>query len=241
MPLRNRVTPFGAIISTPAHGTLMGNRGILHNDQKEITRIHNGKRWVTCTLVGKPNVPKRPLMEPGHYTALFFLDEATALAAGHRPCATCRRKEYDEFLRIWSVANGATPEGTPAIKRLDDILQRERVQRGGPKPSHEENFDTLPDGSMVDMDGSAFLVKGPSSVDSRGLQREGRATGADNGDCHYVEVHRKLPAGRLRTAVARISARFGSVTFTQCLVPSAEDWVPGTKRSARTRGSACRI
>ena len=160
MPLRNRVTPFGAIISTPAHGTLMGNRGILHNDQKEITRTHNGKRWVTCTLVGKPNGPKRPLMEPRHYTVLFFLDEATALAAGHRPCATCRRKEYDEFLRIWSVANGTAPEGTAAIKRLDEILQRERVQRGGPKPSHEENFDTLPDGSMVDIGGSAYLVKG---------------------------------------------------------------------------------
>ena len=63
-------------------------------------------------------------------------------------------------MRIWSVANGTAPEGTAAIKRLDEILQRERVQRGGPKPSHEENFDTLPDGSMVDMGGSAYLVKG---------------------------------------------------------------------------------
>src|SRR5690348_11383573 len=103
MPLPNRVTPYNEIISTSARGTLIGNRGILHNDTGESVRQYAGKRWIACTLCRAPGAPKRPLMDAGHYTVLFFLDEATALAAGHRPCAQCRRNEYDAFLRCWSA------------------------------------------------------------------------------------------------------------------------------------------
>src|SRR5438067_13814337 len=104
MPFRNRVTPYGDFISTYARGDFMGNRGILHNDDRELVRQYAGKRWVTCTLTQDTTTPKRPLMDPRHYTALFFLDEPTALAAGHRPCAQCRRKQYTAFLQYWSQA-----------------------------------------------------------------------------------------------------------------------------------------
>ena len=89
MPLQNRVTPFGALIATESRGTLMGNRGCLHDEQQRIRRPFVGKRWIICVLEFRGR--HRAVMSPGRYTELFFLDEATALAAGHRPCAECQR------------------------------------------------------------------------------------------------------------------------------------------------------
>ena len=87
MPRQNRVNPFGELIATPARGTLMGNRGCLHDDRDHPVRRYQGWRWIICVLDFKGRT--RAPMPPGHYTSLFFLDEATALAAGHRPCAEC--------------------------------------------------------------------------------------------------------------------------------------------------------
>ena len=103
MPLQNRITPEGDICVSNARGTLMGNRGCLHDDQKRIISRSKRDAWVTCALSFKGI--RRPLMAPGSYTELFFLDEATALAAGHRPCATCRRDRYDAFMAAWSKGN----------------------------------------------------------------------------------------------------------------------------------------
>ena len=101
MPLQNRVTPFGEIVVSAARGTLMGNRGCLHDAERRLTgRRWTTRAWVTCAL--SFNGRRRQLMTPGFYTELFFLDEATALAAGHRPCAECRRSAYRAFKERWA-------------------------------------------------------------------------------------------------------------------------------------------
>ena len=92
MPRQNRVTPFGDIIATPERGTFLGNRGILHDAEGRIKRAWQGKRWIVCVLEFRGR--KRTVMTPNSYTELFFLDEATALAAGHRPCAECRHARF---------------------------------------------------------------------------------------------------------------------------------------------------
>src|SRR5580658_8982867 len=92
MPRQNRVTPFGYLSATPERGTFMGNRGVLHDSEGTIKRPWQVKRWLICVLEFRGR--KRTVMTPGHYTELFFLDEATALAAGHRPCAECRRPRF---------------------------------------------------------------------------------------------------------------------------------------------------
>jgi hypothetical protein len=103
MPLQNRINPEGEICRSSARGMLMGNRGCLHNEAREIVSRSKRDAWVTCLIEFK-NI-KRKVMDAGNYTELFFLDEATALAAGHRPCATCRRDRYDAFLAAWSAGN----------------------------------------------------------------------------------------------------------------------------------------
>ncbi|MDO3639880.1 hypothetical protein Q2100_29330, partial [Mycolicibacterium sp. KC 300] len=96
MPLQNRVTPDGDIIATEARGTLMGNRGVLHDADRRIVRRSRNRMWLICLLEFRER--RRSVMTPGSYTELFFLDEAVALAAGHRPCAECRRDRYRAFL-----------------------------------------------------------------------------------------------------------------------------------------------
>src|SRR5262249_33704005 len=103
MPRQNRVTPFGAIIATPERGTFMGNRGVLHDAEGRIRRTWQVKRWLLCLLQVRGR--KRSILTPGRYTELFFLDEATGLAAGHRPCAECRRDCFKAFCRAWLAGN----------------------------------------------------------------------------------------------------------------------------------------
>jgi len=108
MPLQNRVDPFGAIFRSPARGAMMGNRGgPLHNDLREIVRPCQGRRWIACVLEFKGR--RRSVMSPGRYTELFFLDEAVALAAGHRPCAECRPERFHAYKKAWARRNEADP------------------------------------------------------------------------------------------------------------------------------------
>src|SRR5262245_4164150 len=104
MPLQNRVTPYGELIATPARGLLMGNRGRLHDGERRIVRYADGRRWIACLTSFRGR--RRDVMSPGRYTELFFLDEAVALAAGHRPCAECRRADYERFREAWRRALG---------------------------------------------------------------------------------------------------------------------------------------
>src|SRR5262245_2769345 len=99
MPRQNRVTPFGEIIATPERGTFMGNRGVLDDETGKIRRTWQVRRWLLCVLEFRGR--HRTVMTPGHYTELFFLDEATGLAAGHRPCFECRRDRFRAFQEAW--------------------------------------------------------------------------------------------------------------------------------------------
>src|SRR5262245_10377094 len=125
MPLQNRVTPTGEIIADPARGTLMGNRGgPLHRpDQTLGARRWVSKAWICCRLEFKGR--RRQVMSPGKYTELFFLDEATALAAGHRPCFECRRAEAEQFARLWAKVHGAHDRARAGD--MDRVLHAERV------------------------------------------------------------------------------------------------------------------
>jgi len=100
MPLQNRVTPLGDLVADPARGLVYGNRGCLHDEAGRIRRRYAGKRWIACRLEFR-GWRRGALLQPGRFTELFFLDEATAFAAGHRPCALCRREDYDRFSAIW--------------------------------------------------------------------------------------------------------------------------------------------
>jgi hypothetical protein len=125
MPLQNRVTPFSELIADPARGLVYGNRGCLHDATGRIRRRYNGKRWIACRLQFR-GWQRRPLLQPGRFTELFFLDEATAFAAGHRPCALCRREDFNRFAGIW----GKLHPGQVGADTIDAQLHRERVARG---------------------------------------------------------------------------------------------------------------
>src|SRR6476620_2869537 len=125
MPKPNRVNPYGEIFATPYRGTVMGNRGCLHDRGQQILRPYALKRWIICKL--EFNNRHRPIMAPNQYTELFFLDEATALSAGHRPCAECNRPKYNLFRDLWAKLN-PTPANNPrpSADEMDQILHKER-------------------------------------------------------------------------------------------------------------------
>ncbi len=145
MPERNRVTPYGEIVASALRGRWMGNRGCLHRGH-DVVRPWNGKRWIICALEFKGWVA--PKWAPGRWTALFFHDEAVAFAAGHRPCALCRRADY----RRYRAALGAT--GADAI---DARLHAERLDARR-KRLHAMAWRDLPVGAFVEVDGAAHLV-----------------------------------------------------------------------------------
>ena len=111
MPIRNRVTPFGDIVADAGRGTLMGNRGVLHDAEQRIVRDSQVRRWIACRLEFRGRW--RPIMQPGRWTELFFLDEAAALAAGHRPCAECRHADFVRFKHAWQRVN-PSPSNSPS-------------------------------------------------------------------------------------------------------------------------------
>ena len=155
MPRQNRVTPLGELIATPARGLVYGNRGCLHDATGRIRRGHGGRRWIACRLQFR-GWHRSPLMQPGRFTELFFLDEATAFAAGHRPCALCRREDYNRFVAIW---HGIHP-GDRGAEEIDLRLHGERLQSTRERRLRELPLDELPDGAIVVDDNAPYLVRG---------------------------------------------------------------------------------
>jgi hypothetical protein len=155
VPLRNRVDPFGDLIATPARGTMFGNRGgRFHRDDRTLgARRWASRQWICCVLRFKGR--RRDVWGRG-YTDLFFLDEATALAAGHRPCFECRRAEATLFAETWAQARGGD---IPYADEMDLILQAERLD-GRAKRTHEMRVEDLPDGAFVALNDAAFAVRG---------------------------------------------------------------------------------
>jgi hypothetical protein len=145
MPRQNRVTPFGAIIATRERGTMFGNRGVLHEADGRIRRPWQLRRWIVCVLEFRGR--KRVVMTPGRYTELFFLDEATALAAGHRPCAECRRERFEAFRNAWSTIPGSSV--CPTAGEIDDRLHAERVLPDRSKRLFVADLKELPRGAFV--------------------------------------------------------------------------------------------
>jgi hypothetical protein len=155
--LQNRVDPWGNIIKTTARGAWMGNRGLLHDEYQTIRRPFKLKAWITCVLQFKGR--HRKVMSPRQYTELFFLDEATSFAAGHRPCFECRREDAKRFKSCWLKGNPeyGFNEDTP-IGEIDNILHQERINRRGEKVSYEASIKDLPDGTFIEWEGIACLV-----------------------------------------------------------------------------------
>jgi hypothetical protein len=160
MPRQNRVTPVGELIATPERGTFMGNRGVLHDAEGRIKRAWQLRRWIACVLEFRGR--KRTVMTPGRYTELFFLDEATALAAGHRPCAECRRQDYNAFRKAWwSSHRGTRGSSMPGADEMDRQLHAERVGPGRLKRLFMASLKEMPNGAFVqcpDWGDDAFLV-----------------------------------------------------------------------------------
>jgi len=161
MPRQNRVTPYGEIISVPDRGTMMGNRGRLHEEEGCIRRPWQVERWLLCRL--EFNGRHRVVMAPERYTELFFLDEATGLAAGHRPCFECRRKSFIAFADAWAVGNAESiGADRPTAGSIDERLHAERVGHERTKRSFTANIDDLPDGVFVTLDEDrdrAYLIR----------------------------------------------------------------------------------
>jgi hypothetical protein len=158
MPLQNRVTPTGEIVADPSRGLVMGNRGCLHGYGRELgVSRWRSKLWICCVLDWKG--VRRDPMKPGRWTALFFLDEATALAAGHRPCGYCRRGDYTDFTQAWRA--GLRLDCRPLATEMDAILHAERVDRRRRKLTHLARPGALPDGVMIRSgDGAGLLIGG---------------------------------------------------------------------------------
>ena len=182
MPRQNRVTPLGEIVAVPDRGLFLGNRGCLHDASGAVRRLWQLERWIVCLLEFKGC--KRPVMTPGRYTELFFLDEATALAAGHRPCAECRRSRFDTFRRSLEIGD-AEGQALPTAVEIDHQLHAQRVTSDRSKRTHVANPDELPDGVFVLLPGGertpylvlgdALLTWNPSGYTSRVARPRGTA------------------------------------------------------------------
>jgi hypothetical protein len=151
--MRNRVTPTGEIVSIPLRGAWTGNRGILHNGS-DVVRFHRGPMWITCALTFRDW--RLPQWSAGHFTVLFFHDEAVSLAAGHRPCALCRRGAYNAYRASWARAQGTR---MPSARDLDLQLHRERIVAGTHRRRlHPSSWQRVPAGAFVLLDGGPALV-----------------------------------------------------------------------------------
>ncbi|WP_435607220.1 hypothetical protein [Pseudomonas knackmussii] len=153
MPLQNRVDPTGQLHAIAARGTLMGNRGKLHDNQRLITHHWKLKRWITCAL--EYQGIKRELMAPNSYTELFFLDEPTSYAAGHRPCGDCRKDRYKAFKAAWARV---FPEQDQSAEAIDRILHAARLNPNGTQRTWQARLDTLPDATLVEQNGTPLLL-----------------------------------------------------------------------------------
>ncbi len=157
MPLQNRVTPTGEIVALPGRGLMMGNRGVLHDDRRRIVRPSQVKRWIACVLEFRGR--HRTVMTPHSYTELFFLDEAAAFAAGHRPCAECRNADYKRFRALWENRFGKVK----SVDAIDEVLHAERLN-GRKKRTIRMDIARLPDGTYISIDGTPRIVWGDELI-----------------------------------------------------------------------------
>jgi hypothetical protein len=155
MPRQNRVTPYGELIAVPDRGMFWGNRGPLLDREGRLARYSRGQAWVICVLSFKGR--RRQQWTPGRLTELYFLDEATGLAAGHRPCGECRYRDYQAFKPAWG-GGGVPNGGLPGAPEIDARLHADRLAGSGVRRTYRAPLAGLPSGTMVDIGGSPWLV-----------------------------------------------------------------------------------
>jgi hypothetical protein len=175
LPLQNRVTPCGELVAVSGRGLLMGNRGVLHNDAREIVRPWQIRRWISCRTEFRGR--HRKIMQPRRWTELFFLDEATALAAGHRPCGECRYADYQRFRTLWETRHG----GPANADSMDRVLHAERLD-GRRKRTYSARIETLPDGTYIIRDNAAWVVWGDALLAWSDTGYSRRRARPQNGD-----------------------------------------------------------
>jgi hypothetical protein len=152
----NRVAPDGSTHAVPDRGAFWGNRGRLLNAHGEVVRHHLGRNWIVCVL--EFHGRHRTQWQPNRLTELYFLDEPTALAAGHRPCGECRYADYQRFKAAWALAH---PDDPPGAREIDRRLHADRLDADGRHRTHRAPLATLPDDVMIAHDGGFWLVRGP--------------------------------------------------------------------------------
>lgn len=176
-PMRNRVTPMGDIVAVELRGAWCGNRGVLH-DGFDVVRFHRSQLWITCALRFKDW--RLAQWEPSHFTLLFFHDEAVSFAAGHRPCALCRRADYNAYRKAWMAGLDVSQ---PSAKEMDQQLHSERIVRGTHRRRlHPTPWRDVPQGAFASVDGQPALVLDdaivPWTTDGYGAARPRPATGS---------------------------------------------------------------
>ena len=186
MPLQNRVTPLGDLVAEPGRGLVYGNRGCLHDERGRIRRRFNGKRWIACRLRFR-GWHREPLLQPGRFTELFFLDEATAFAAGHRPCALCRREDYVRFGEIWrelhpdqvgaDAIDAAAPLGADRCGVAHASSARGGARRAPRRRVRPARRCAVPRGG-----------RRASAVDDRGVRRAHTETRSGPNDAHHTPI-----------------------------------------------------
>jgi hypothetical protein len=155
VPRQNRVTPYGELAAVADRGMFWGNRGQLLDATGSLARYSRGRLWLICVLEFKGR--RRTQWQPGRLTELYFLDEATGLAAGHRPCGECRYRAYQEFKRAWATAH---PGEAVSAAAMDARLHADRLAAPGVRRSYAAPLASLPDGTMIELDGRPWLVLG---------------------------------------------------------------------------------
>jgi hypothetical protein len=209
MPRQNRVTPYGELIAVPDRGLFWGNRGPLLDREGRLARYARGRGWVICVLSFKGR--HRQQWRPGHLTELYFLDEATGLAAGHRPCGECRYREYQAFKQAWAraVAPGAEGSGgpVPGAPEIDARLHASRLVRPGVRRTYQAPLAGLPSGTMVDIGGDPALVQ------------DGRLLAWAPGG--YAERAGELPRGPLTVITPQVTVAVLAAGYRPVLHPSA--------------------
>jgi hypothetical protein len=201
MPRQNRVTPYGELVTVPERGLFWGNRGPLLDREGRLARYAARPSWPICVLSFKGR--RRQQWRPGRLTELYFLDEATGLAAGHRPCGECRYQEYQAFKGAW--ARAFRPAGAPEI---DARMNASRLVRPGVRRTYQAPLAGLPSGTMVDIGGDPWLV------------RDGRLLAWTPGG--YAERPVTAPGDPVTVITPRVTVAVLAAGYQPVLHPSAE-------------------
>ncbi len=202
MPRQNRVAPDGTLIAVPDRGLLWGNRGCLHDAAGRLVRYSRGRAWAICVLEFKGR--RRQQWAPGRLTELFFLDEATGLAAGHRPCGECRYRDYQAFKQAWAAAHGG---GLPGVQEIDARLHADRLAGPGIRRRYQAPVGDLPDGTMIELGDAPFLV------------HDGRLLAWAPGG--YLDPQARAPEGEVTVITPRATVAVLAAGYRPVVHPSA--------------------